>query len=219
MSEELELRAAPGFIEPTLRDEFPALRLSWISVEAGPRPSPRAIKHRLRLLSNRYHGASVIAMRTQPVPHAYRSFFRQIGLDPDLVRIPSEEAAVGRLLQGGFKSTNVVSDALLIALVETGVPVWALDADRVDASGLGIRTTLEGDRFGAAEHALPAGRLVVADEENVHALLFGQVAPGHGVGSDTKRVAAFSVAVEGVPEIHVEEALWICADVMRSAGA
>jgi len=216
MNEELELRAAPGFIEPALAEEFPALRLSWITVEASPRTSPRSIQHRLRTLSNRYHGASVIAMRTQPVPHAYRSFFRQIGLDPDLVRIPSEEAAVGRLLHGGFKSTELVADALLIALVETGVPVWALDADRVDASGLGIRTTVEGDGFGAAENALPAGRLVVADAVHVHALLFGQVAPGHGVGSATKRIAAFTVAVEGVPEIHIEEALWICADMLSS---
>jgi DNA/RNA-binding domain of Phe-tRNA-synthetase-like protein len=218
VSEELDLRAAPGFIEPALHDEFPALRLSWVSVEASPGPSPRALTYRLRTLSNRYHGASVIAMRTQPVPHAYRSFFRQIGLDPDLARIPSEEAAVGRLLHGGFQSTDSVSDALLIALVETGVPVWALDADQVDASGLGIRTTVAGERFGAAENALPAGRLVVADAVQVHALLFGPVAPGHEVGSNTKRISAFAVAVEGVPEIHIEEALWLCADAMRSAG-
>ena len=32
-------------------------------------------------------------MRTKPIPQAYRAFFRQIGLDPDVDRIPSEEAA------------------------------------------------------------------------------------------------------------------------------
>ena len=102
-------------------------------------------------------------MRTQPVPHAYRAFFRQIGLDPDASRIPSEEAAVARLLQGGFRSRDLLADALLIGLVETGVPVWALDADLVDAGGLGIRTTVTGERFGSVEPPLPEGRLVVAD--------------------------------------------------------
>ena len=216
MNEELELRAASGFVEPALHEEFPALRLSWVTVEAGPGPSPRAVKQRLQALSNRYHGGSVVAMRTQPIPHAYRSFFRQIGLDPDLVRIPSEEAALARLLHGGFRSSDLISDALVIGVVETGVPVWALDADRIDASGLGIRTTVEGERFGEGEQRLPAGRLAVADAVAIHALLFGPVAPGQGVGSHTKRVSVFAVGVEGVPEIHIEEALWICGETMLS---
>ncbi len=216
MSEELELRAATGFVEPALREEFPALRLSWITVQASVRPTPRAVKQRLHLLSNRYHGGSVVAMRTQPIPHAYRSFFRQIGLDPDLARIPSEEAAVARLLHGGFRSEDLVSDALLIGIVETGVPVWALDGDRVDPSGLGVRTTIDGEPFGSSEVRLPAGRLAVADSTQIHALLFGPVAPGHGIGSRTKNISVFAVGVEGVPEIHIEEALWICGDMLTT---
>ena len=96
-------------------------------------------------------------MRTQPLPHAYRAFFRQIGLDPDATRIPSEDAAVARLMQGGFRSTDIVSDALLIGLIETGVPVWALDADTVGAGGLGIRTTAEGEPIGS-ERAIRSPR-------------------------------------------------------------
>jgi len=216
MSSELELRAASGFVEDALREEFPALRLSWITLEASRRASPRAVKQRLRSLSNRYRGGSVVAMRTQPIPHAYRSFFRHVGLDPDLARIPSEAAAVARLLQGGFRSEDLVSDALLIGIVETGVPVWAIDADKVHASGLGIRTTVPGDGFGTSGHPLPAGRLVVADAEHIHALLFGAVAPGHEVGPRTKRISVFAVGVEGVPEIHLEEALWICGETVMS---
>ena len=217
MTEDLELRAAPGFVEPALREEFPVLRLSWITVPASTRSSPRPVKHRLRLLSNRYHGGSVVAMRTQPIPHAYRSFFRQIGMDPDLVRIPSEEAAVARLLHGGFRSHDLISDSLLIGVVETGVPVWALDADHIDVSGLGIRTTVEGEPFGSGGTPLPAGRLAVADGVQIHALLFGPVAPGHDVGAHTTRVSVFAVGVEGVPEIHIEEVLWICGETMLSA--
>lgn len=216
MSHELDLAAAPGSIEPRVRAEFPGLVLSWMTVHARPGPSPRPVRDRLRALSDRVHGASVVAMRTQPIPHAYRAFFRQIGLDPDAARIPSEEAAVQRLLHGGFRSSDLVTDALLVALVETGVPVWALDAALVDAAGLGIRTTVEGEAFGTVAQPLPAGRLAVADSRRVHALLFGPTAPGHGVGARTQRIALFSVGVPGVPAIHIEEALWTSGDVLRT---
>ena len=214
MSDELELVAAPGFVEPRVKAEFPGLALAWRTVEARPRPTPRWIVERLRGLSNRVQGTTVVAMRTKPIPHAYRAFFRQIGLDPDLTRIPSEEAAVQRLLHGGFRSTDPLADALLIALVETGVPVWALKANLVGAGGLGIRATADGEAFGTASHSLPAGRLVIADEQQVHALLFGALAPGHAAGPRTARIALFAVGVPGVPAIHIEEALWTSADVL-----
>lgn len=213
---ELELHAAPGFIEPQVRAEFPGLALAWMSLEVQPRDSTRAVRQRLRELSNRWHGASVVAMRTQPIPHAYRTFFRQVGLDPDVTRIPSEEAAVERLLHGGFRSTGRVADALLLALLETGVPVWGLDADKVDAAGLGIRTSLPAEHLGTVEDPLVPGRLVVADGSRVHALLFGALAPGHEAGERTPRVSLFSVGVPGVPAIHLEEALWTCAEVLAA---
>jgi DNA/RNA-binding domain of Phe-tRNA-synthetase-like protein len=214
MSEESELVAAPGFVEPRLKSEFPGLALAWMTVEVRKRASPRSVQQRLRALSDRVHGASVVAMRTQPIPHAYRAFFRQIGLDPDATRIPSEEAAVARLLHGGFRSTDLLADSLLIALAETGVPVWALNADLVEAGGLGIRTTALGDRFGTVSTALPEGRLAVADARHVHALLFGPIAPGHGADAKTPVVALFAIGVDGVPAIHIEEALWICGEVL-----
>jgi DNA/RNA-binding domain of Phe-tRNA-synthetase-like protein len=218
-SDGLELRAAPGFIDDELTAELPGLRLAWVTV-TGPRSprSPTAVG-RLQELSNRDRGASVIAMRTHPIPHAYRAFFRQIGLDPDVHRIPSEEAAVGRLLHGQLRSRGSLEDALLIALVETGVPVWALDADLVDPAGLGIRTTIAGDRLGDDERAYPLGpaRLVVADTRRIHALLFGELAPGHAATARCKRVALFAVGVQGVPAIHLEEALWVCAEALASA--
>jgi DNA/RNA-binding domain of Phe-tRNA-synthetase-like protein len=219
MPDELELGAAPGFIDPRLRAEFPGLRLCWLSLDARRHDTPRELRRRLMDLSSRYRGGNVIAMRTQPIPHAYRAFFRQIGLDPDVNRIPSEEAALARLLHGQFRSQNLIADALLLALIETGVPVWALDGDVVDAGGLGIRVTIAGDRFGSGAHAshLPPGRLVVADARAVHAVLFDDVAPGHEVTGRTTRVVLFAIGVDGVPAIHLEEALWVCLEAI-SAG-
>jgi DNA/RNA-binding domain of Phe-tRNA-synthetase-like protein len=208
-----ELAAAAGFVDPELRTEFPGLRLDWLTIEARPRSSPAVVKQRLRALSNRYRGASVVTMRTQPIPHCYRAFFHQVGLDPDVDRIPSEEVAVARLMQGHFSSQGLVDDALLIALIETGVPVWALDAERVDPGGLGIRTSVEGDRLGRED--LASGRLIVADAQCAHALLFGEIVSDHRVGSRTRWISLFSVGVDGVPAIHIEEALWVCVEVLK----
>jgi DNA/RNA-binding domain of Phe-tRNA-synthetase-like protein len=216
MSDELELTAAPGFIEPRVRAEFPGLALAWTSLELSPRVTPRAARQRLRHLSNRFGGANVVAMRTQPIPHAYRTFFRQVGLDPDATRVPSEQAALNRLLHGGFRSTGLITDALLVALVETGVPVWALNADLVDAGGLGIRTSGPGERFGSLEAPLGAGQLVVADAQTLHARLFGPVAPGHEADGRTPRLVLFAVGVPGVPAIHLEETLWICRELLTA---
>jgi DNA/RNA-binding domain of Phe-tRNA-synthetase-like protein len=193
-----------GFVDPMVRDEFPGLRLRWVTVPGRPEPSPRELVRQLRDLSNRYRGGGVISMRTKPVPHAYRAFFRQIGLDPDVRRIPSEEVAVARLVQGGFRSVDHIADACLVALIETGVPVWALDAECVDDAALGVRVA-GGPR---------AGSLVVGDGDRVCARLFEEPRAEHAVGPRTRRVTLFAVAVEGVPEIHVEEALWCAVDLL-----
>jgi DNA/RNA-binding domain of Phe-tRNA-synthetase-like protein len=217
--EDLDLSPADGIVEPQLLAEFPGLRLAWVTVGGRDGRSPSAIVERLRSLSNRYRGASVVAMRTQPIPRAYRAFFRQIGLDPDTDRIPSEEVALTRLYAGGFPSSGLLADARMIALVETGVAVWALDAERVAPDGLGIRLSVIGDRLGSAQLApvLTPERLVVADSRHVHALLFGPVAPGHAPGRNTSRFVLFAVGVDGVPAIHLEEALWTCGEILGSS--
>ena len=206
-----------GLVAPELRAEFPGLRLHWTLLEARVGASPHELRRRLRGLSDRVAGPGVVAMRTKPIPHAYRAFFRQVGLDPDAARIPSEEAAVRRLLQGRFQSRDTLKDALLIALVETGVPVWALDARLVDGETLGVRAAGSGERLGSAPGDVPlaAGQLVVADGARVHAMLFGDPVSGHAPGPGTQRIVLYAVAVDGVPTIHVEEALWVCSEVLE----
>ena len=85
------------------------------------------VRRRLGMLASRMRGPDAVELRRRPVPHAYRVFFRQIGLDPDDQRTPVEEAALARLVHGGFESHGALADALLLAVVETGVPVWAVD--------------------------------------------------------------------------------------------
>lgn len=216
----LDLRPARGFVEPAVADELPGLRLDWLSLEVHDGPSPPALVRRLAELSNRYRGAAVIAMRTKPIPNAYRTFFRHIGLDPDATRVPSEAAAVRRLFQGAFRSEGRIADALLVALIETGVALWALDADRVHVGGLGIRTARAGDVLGTGDGAgarpVTPGTLVVADADAVHAVLFGEPAGDSAVTRATRRILLYALGVAGVPAIHLEEAFWVAAEALEA---
>jgi DNA/RNA-binding domain of Phe-tRNA-synthetase-like protein len=204
-----------GWIAPEVADELPKLRLWELTVRARDGRAAPALRERLRLLSDRFHGARAIAMRREPVPHAYRVLFRHIGIDPDDERTPVEAAALARLQHGGFKSRGRVADALLLAVVETGVPVWAADEARVGGP-LGIRAAAAGERLGEGELApdLVTGRLVVADARGPVAVLFGDVAPDRAVTPETTAMRLFSVQAPGVPGIHVEEALWTCTEAL-----
>ena len=118
-----EPRLTEGRVADALRAEFPGLRLHCVRVASAPRRSPPEVRDRLRALSDRIHGARAVAMRGEPVPHAHRVFFRHVGLDPDVQRVPAEAALVERLLRGGYESRGLPADALLIALVDTGIGV------------------------------------------------------------------------------------------------
>lgn len=193
-----------GWIDPGVQDEFPELRLWSLPVAAAPGRSTPGLRRRLRVLSDRFHGARAIRLRTDPIPHAYRVLFRHIGLDPDTRRIPIEAVVLDRLVKGGFASRGLLDDALAIALIETGVAVWALDDARVDGS-LGIRA--EGDR------------LVVADATSTVCALFADPAPDRSPGPRTELLRLFTVQPPGVPAIHIEEALWTAAEALGGTEA
>jgi DNA/RNA-binding domain of Phe-tRNA-synthetase-like protein len=207
-----------GWVARELALDFPALRLVSVVAPGPGRRTPSALRERLAVLADRFHGARALTLRREPVPAAYRVFFRHVGLDPDAERTPVEAAALDRLVQGGFASRGPLEDALLVAVVETGVPVWALDDERLDGP-LGLRAAAPGERLGEGEYApdLAAGRIVVADASGPVAVLFGDVAPSHVPGRDGGRLRLFTVAVPGVPALHVEEALFGCADALSEA--
>ena len=188
-----------GWVDTELQAEFPELRLWTWSRPGGAGRSPRGLRDQLQVLSSRLHGAHAVKLRTDPIPHAYRVFYRHIGLDPDAQRIPIEAAVVDRLMHGGFRSRGLIDDAVAVALVETGVPVWVLDEDRLEAP-LGI------DQRDDA--------LVVADAAGEICPLFAEPGPDRAPGEETATVRLFTVQVAGVPAIHVEEALFTCADAL-----
>ncbi len=186
-------------------------------VEVGARPgrSPEPVRSRLRELSDRFFGAHAIHMREQPIPWAYRVFFRHVGLDPDVTRTPVEQLALERLQDGGFKSRGLPDDALTIATVETGVALLALDADRL-RGGLQVRASAPGESLAGAAPLEP-GTLVLADPRGPVAVLFGETAADLAVTKETRRLALVAVLVDGVPEPVAAEALEIAAGALDTA--
>jgi DNA/RNA-binding domain of Phe-tRNA-synthetase-like protein len=189
-----------GEVASAVAAEHPGLGLAWTEVEARHGPTPRELAGRLRGLADRMAGAQVLALRGRDVPHAYRVFFRHVGLDPDVVRTPVEAIALRRLLEGGLHPRGHVHDALTVACLETGVGVVAFDADQI-AGPLSLRLT--------------DGRLVIADDAGRVADLFGDAAARAEASRATRRLALVAVAVPNVPDLFVEEALWIAWEILR----
>jgi DNA/RNA-binding domain of Phe-tRNA-synthetase-like protein len=211
----MELELSEGWVEAELAAEFPQLGLVHAPLEARSGRTPLEVKQRLRELANRYTGGRVIHMRQDAVPWAYRVFARQVGLDPDTDRTPVEAIALERLRHGGLKSENLLDDALTIAICETGVPVFALDADKVEGEP-GLRLSRPGERL-AGVRPLSERQIVVADDLHPVAIVLGEVSHDAGVTRETDQMVLCALRVKGVPEIAVEEALWTTAEVLVGA--
>jgi len=215
LPEDWEVAPEPGWIDPALAEEFPGLSIVSTAVETPTGRSPEALKERLRSLSDRIAGAQAIQLRQKPIPWAYRVFFRHIGLDPDTTRTPIEQLIFERMHDGRFKSRNRVDDALTIAMVEVGVALRAFDADRVDGR-VGLRLSAEREGFEGRASPLPEGTIVVADEKRPLGILFDRTAEGRGVKRGTSQVLLTAIGVRGVPDIALEEALWVAGSALRA---
>ncbi|MCW2989574.1 MAG: hypothetical protein JWM73_168 [Solirubrobacterales bacterium] len=208
-----------GWVDPEVAAEFPDLELVQTTVPVGTGRSAPEIRERLRYLSQRMSGGEAVAFRTRPIPQAYRVLFRHLGMDPDEQRPPGEAVIVERLIKGEYAADNRLDDAITIAVAETGVPVWGLDEDRVEGL-LGMRPARAGETVGTDQHAneVPGGRLVLADEARTVGVLFGKLATSHLVTRQTRSTRLFAIRAPSVPAIHLEEALFTCAECLALPG-
>lgn len=205
-----------GWVDAELAEEFPGLALWTVRVDAISGRSPDFVRERLRRLANRITGGHVIHMRQDPVPWAYRVFWRQVGIDPDTDRTPVEQIALDRLKWGGLRSRNLLDDAITIATLETGVPVVAFDAEKV-GEAIGLRLTGDGELLGGSGRPLSSRQIVISDENHTLAVFSGEVAEERGVTPETTRMVLGSIQVKGVPLISVEEALWTVVETLTEA--
>src|SRR3954447_23657727 len=209
----LALERAP--VANDLRADFPELALWFTEVAAKPADSPAPVKRRMAAAGDRVTGAGAIGTRSESTPWAYRVFARRVGIDPDEAERAVEAAALQQRAPLGGEATGALpDDAQLIAVAETGVPVLAFDADRLDGD-LWLRRAEPGDRVG--DRALEPGRPVLADRTRVIAVPFGPQAPDAAIDKSTKRMTFVALQVKGVPDVGMEEALWTVVEIVRAA--
>ncbi len=162
--------------------------LAWCELRVARNPlrrSPRELRRRLNVLSDRHGGAHAITQATRAIPEAYRR------LDPDRPS-PAEALTLERLIRGQYRSRGVLPDALLIATVDTEVGVWALDADRLH----GVPHVADG---------------VIADGVGTIAEWFAD--PGY-VTRATRRLVLYALVPIGMTDLDAEEAILIAAEIV-----
>jgi DNA/RNA-binding domain of Phe-tRNA-synthetase-like protein len=206
-----------GWVAPELAEELPGLGLASMRVAARSGRSPAPVRQRMKELASRITGAKVVQSRQDSVPWAYRVLWRRLGLDPDRDRTPIEALMVERLRHGGLASQGMPGDAAITATLETGVPVAVFDADRV-GDRVGLRPARAGESLGAdVEIPLRAGEVVYADERQPLARLTGEVASACAVSGNTTAMLLCALSAAGVPDMALEEALWIAADLLEAS--
>lgn len=197
-----------GWIDHEVAAEFPDLRLHHITLDARARVSPPELQGQLADLSTRFRGRQALELPRKPIPSAYRAFFRQVGLDPDVDRNPAEAVSFDRILRGRFVSRDHLSDALTAAVIETHIALGLIDADAVNGP-LGIRPVRATDTTD-----IPVGVLAIADADQAVAPLFGPTFSTFAPTYRTRRVAVTAIGVAGVEDWMVGHGLWRVADLL-----
>lgn len=205
--------AQAGWCSSELEEDFPGLGLvqleSAVLADAVDR-----IRDRLEDVAGRIDGRSVATIPLERVPAAYRALARQLGLDPDADGTPLAEVLRDRIRHGTIPSTGVVADAAAIAMLETGVPVYAVGAEDV-AGPLGLTLAEEGEVLaGDPLAALPPRAVVVSDLQGPLALA---LLPPPRVPRPRERVVLFAIRAPGVADLEVEEALWLAAGLLQGS--
>ncbi len=154
------LRRAP--VLGNLRAELPELALWTAQVEARSGTSPASVRRRLKALGRRLTSAEAGGARQEATPWAYRVLLRQLGVDPAEPHSVTEELALRPAEARDLDSAGLPADALVVAAIETGVPLLAFDADLLRGE-LALRSARAGERLGGDGSPLAEGRVVIAD--------------------------------------------------------
>ncbi len=205
-----------GWVAPELADELPGIGVYWLTAAARPAKTPDAIRDRMRAMAGRISGATVVQARQDTVPWSYRVLWRRLGVDPDVDRTPVEALMVQRLEHGGLPSHGMPNDAIVVATLETGVPVIVVDAAKVEGEP-GLRPARAGETLGGAEGTLRGGEVVYADGREPLARLDGEVAAGRAVGDATSAMLVCALAAPAVSQIEIDEALWTAVELLEAA--
>ena len=79
-----------------------------------------------------------------------------------------------------------------------------------------MRLSAEEEPFEGRSSSLAPGTILIADEKRPLSILFRQTAKGREVTGKTTRTTLVAVKVRGVPDVALEEALWVAASAMMA---
>ncbi len=207
-------KAQAGWVDRRLEAEFPGLMVLTRRCP-GPVAGDPGVIERLAAVAGRIRGRTAVEMRREAVPAAYRAFYRQVGLDPDIEMTPVEAAIGRRLFDGGVKVSGPLQAALELAVLETAVPVYALEARALEGPP-GIRPAAAGEEVAGAE-GFPErspGRLVVADQAGPLCWLFGEAHGRAAPSVSSPGLLLVAVGVPGVAPMVLDEALDIASGAL-----
>ncbi|CAB4867465.1 MAG: hypothetical protein F2799_02670 [Actinobacteria bacterium] len=127
------MEAIRGSVTEELAAELPGIGILWVPVEGAARPDSLGLQLELDHAADRITGATAVLATTEPIAAHYRALRAQLGMDPDSGSGTLESIVRRRLLEGGFRPAGIPGDALALATLETGVPLWALALEPVEA--------------------------------------------------------------------------------------
>jgi hypothetical protein len=205
--------ATPGWCQEDLLVDFPGIGLFALPAAADAGARSR-VASRLEHLSGRIDGRNVASIPLTPIHAAYRRLARQLGLDPDRDGTPLAPLLRERIIEGRLRSHGDVADACACALLETGVPVFALPFGDVTGD-LGLALARGGERLPGDAAPLADRTLVVSDVARplALALLTQALTP-----ADPGPVVLYAIRAPAVSVLVVEEALWVAAGLLWDAG-
>lgn len=186
--------------------------LNLFVTEVPNQPSTRArhdLAERLGRLAERIGAQQVLRQHEQEVPHAFRKLYLQMGIDPGVHLTPIDAVLQERIAYGQFRSMGLVDDALKVALLETGVPIWATDSAKVSGE-LALQMPAVESESGSAS-MVP----LVTDDRGTIGPIGSAPEARYAVDRKSKDLTLFAVQCDGISTMHVDESLWLARSLLH----
>lgn len=149
---------------------------------------------------------------------AYRDFFWRVGVDPTKTR-PASEALIRRILSGkNLPLINPVVNMYNLVSAETGIPIAAFDADRLEGN-LTMRFARDGEEFFGIGMTKPIvlrkNQVVITDGRRVIAVYPYRDSDATKVTRETQNVHLVTCGVPGVSPEKVIGAYRLCSGYLE----
>lgn len=139
---------------------------------------------------------------------AFRNFYKQIGLNPELEPPAAENLFRTYLRKNQFSRINNIVDASNLASIKTFVPLGVFDTDKIKGN-LVLRYTESGEEFrplGGRVEILPEGIITISDEEKLFSKFPYRDSVHAAITDKTKNVLIIADKIKGFNKEDVVKA-------------